>query len=56
MKGRQVLVSVTAQCVDCNFQADAKNAHGLGAQHYQKYDHSVVVYKQYEIYYRGPNL
>ena len=40
-----------ARCDDCEFEAHSKNAHGLAAQHCQKYGHTVHidVYRSYTL-------
>lgn len=49
------LIRIYVECVDCGKIWEGRNAHGVGARHYQKYNHKVIVEKCYGIIYEPDN-
>jgi hypothetical protein len=52
---RHALIDVSAYCADCDWTAETKNAHGLGAQHHDRYDHDVRVNQTHVFRYARPD-
>lgn len=52
--GSQWLVECRAWCESCGWSLEARNAHGVGAQHSRRYGHAVRGEKSYAFKYGEP--